>query len=380
MVRGIRNFFLAVYVPILLLYLIASYAMYMSPAEWWPVGFFSLIYPFVLVALIVLTAISIVIRVRYVFLGLIALVLSFNTIANIIPLRKEAHFTQSRAKEDVRIMSWNIRRFTPFYRNYFDPKHNNIRGILAEVERFDPDIICFQEFFTSKKNNEKTIADIRKMGYKYYVFARHTIYKTAEIEEGNIIFSKFPIIRKQGIDHARELSIAWEEPVFADVLVEEDTIRVGTFHLESYGFAQREYEDLAKLHSKDEEVIRPSKNIFSKMRYAFSQRGKQAELLHAEIQKSPYPLVICGDLNDVPSSYAYVTTRGKLKDAFLEQGAGLGKTFLSGRSRLLSWLPTLRIDYIFTDKRFEVKQFSLSDGSLSDHRGVISDFQLPKKQ
>ena len=277
-------------------------------------------------------------------------------------------------------MSWNIRRFTPFFRNYFDPKHNNIKGILSEVEKYDPDIICFQEFFTSKKNNERTIREIREMGYKYYVFARHTVYKAAEIEEGNIIFSKFPIIRKQGIDKAKELSMSWDEPVFADVLVGEDTIRVGTFHLESYGFAQREYEDLAKIHQKDEAVIAPSKNIFTKMRYAFSQRGKQAEVLHEEIKRSPYPIMVCGDLNDVPSSYAYITTRGKMKDAFLEQGAGLGKTFLSGRSRLLTWLPTLRIDYIFTDKTFEVTQFSLTDGSLSDHRGVISDVQLPKKQ
>lgn len=379
MIRGIRNFFLAIYVPILLLYLVASYAMYVSPADWWPVGFFPLIYPFLLVSLIVLTVLSLLIRVRYMWFGLFALILSFNTIANILPLRDKASFNISRDKKDVRIMSWNIRRFTPFFRNYFDPKHNNIRGILSEVEKYDPDIICFQEFFTSKKNNERTISQIREMGYKYYVFARHATYKTAEIEEGNIIFSKFPIIRKKGIN-ANGSSISWDEPVFADVLIEEDTFRVGTFHLESYGFAQREYEDLAKIPKKDEEVIAPSRNIFTKMRSAFRERGKQAEMLHEEIKQSPYPIIVCGDLNDVPSSYAYITTKGKMKDAFLEQGAGLGKTFLSGRSQLLTWLPTLRIDYIFTDKSIEVTQFSLTDASLSDHRGVISDVELPKKQ
>ncbi|MFN5931306.1 MAG: endonuclease/exonuclease/phosphatase family protein, partial [Sphingobacteriales bacterium] len=108
--------------------------------------------------------------------------------------------------------------------------------------------------------------------------------------------------------------------------------------------------------------------------------SKQAELLSREITRSPYPLVVSGDLNDVPSSYAYLSVRGKLNDTFLEQGAGLGKTFMSGRSRFLTWLPTLRIDYIFTDQSIDVNQFSMTNGSLSDHRGVISDFQLPKKQ
>lgn len=380
MVRGIRNFFLALYVPILLLYLIASYAMYVSPAEWWPVGFFSLIYPYLLALLVVLTLLSVLIRIRYIWFGLLALVLSFNTILNIIPLREKANFSNSRDIKDVRLMSWNIRRFTPYYQDYFDPKNNNIDAILSEVEKYDPDIICFQEFFTTKKDNERTISQIRKLGYKYYVFARHTNNKAAAIEEGNIIFSKFPIIRKSGIERAQELSIAWEEPVFADVLVDEDTIRVGTFHLESYGFAKREYEDLAKIHDQNDENLQSSRNIFGKMRYAFRQRGKQAEMLRDEIKRSPYPLVVCGDLNDVPSSYSYVTVRGKLNDAFLEQGAGLGKTFMSGRSRLLTWMPTLRIDYVFSDKSFEIKQFSLSNGSLSDHRGVITDFQLPKNQ
>lgn len=380
MVRGLRHLFLAVYVPILLLYLIASYAMYVSPAAWWPFGFFPLIYPFLLALLAALTFFAMLIRLRYIWFGIVAILLSFTSILNIIPIRKDASFSVTRAENDVRIMSWNIRRFTPYFKDYFDPANHNLQEILSEVKRFDPDIICFQEFFTSKANDEKTINQIRKMGYKYYVFARHSIDKAANIEEGNIIFSKFPIVRKIGLEDARELSVAWEEPVFADVQVHDDTIRIGTFHLESFGFAQREYEDLAKINDQKDDDLRSSKNIYSKMRSAFVQRGSQADILHNEIKKSPYPILVCGDLNDVPSSYAYMKVRGKLKDAFLEEGVGLGKTFMSGRSRLLTWMPTLRIDYIFADQRFDIRQFTMSDGSLSDHRGVISDVQLPKNQ
>jgi len=273
--------------------------MYISPAAWWPVGFISLIYPFLLVLVLGLTFLSIFIRFRYVLLGLVSIALSFTTIMNIVPLRADAHFQVKKDERDIRILTWNIRRFTPYYRNYFDPKHNNFDTILIEVKKYDPDILCFQEFFTSKKNNEKTINEIKKLGYRYYAFNRHSFSNTEALDEGNIIFSKFPIIREINVEIDRASSFGWEKS---------------------------------------------------------------------------------GDLNDVPSSYAYLSVRGKLNDTFLEQGAGLGKTFMSGRSRFLTWLPTLRIDYIFADQSIDVNQFSMTNGSLSDHRGVISDFQLPKKQ
>jgi endonuclease/exonuclease/phosphatase family metal-dependent hydrolase len=90
-------------------------------------------------------------------------------------------------------------------------------------------------------------------------------------------------------------------------------------------------------------------------------------------------VILCGDLNDVPSSYSYVTIRGKRKDAFLEKGSGLGKTFVSGRSRFLGWLPTLRIDFVLLDPEIEVVQFKQINEQISDHRGLITDIELPKK-
>jgi endonuclease/exonuclease/phosphatase family metal-dependent hydrolase len=176
------------------------------------------------------------------------------------------------------------------------------------------------------------------------------------------------------------MSEGWDEPVFADILTGKDTIRIGAFHMESYGFVQRDYEDLAKIRNQEDEDLRASRHIFGKMRYAFQRRGKQADLISGKVGESPFPVILCGDLNDVPASYSYRIVKGALDDAFLEKGAGLGKTFVSGRSRLLTWLPTLRIDYIFTDRRLPVHQFTRTTGGLSDHRGLVADIELPKKQ
>jgi endonuclease/exonuclease/phosphatase family metal-dependent hydrolase len=104
----------------------------------------------------------------------------------------------------------------------------------------------------------------------------------------------------------------------------------------------------------------------------------QSDIIEREVSRSPYPVIVCGDLNDVPNSYAYQTVRGDMQDAFLEEGAGLGKSFISGRSKFLTWLPTLRIDYIFMSPVFEVTQFRMVTRKLSDHRGLITDLKLPK--
>jgi endonuclease/exonuclease/phosphatase family metal-dependent hydrolase len=89
------------------------------------------------------------------------------------------------------------------------------------------------------------------------------------------------------------------------------------------------------------------------------------------MKQSPGPVLFCGDLNDVPNSYAYATVKGNMQDAFLKKGFGIGRTFSA-----LS--PTLRIDYIFADKRFKVKQFARIAKKLSDHYMIVADLELVK--
>ena len=80
-------------------------------------------------------------------------------------------------------------------------------------------------------------------------------------------------------------------------------------------------------------------------------------------------MIFCGDVDDVPNSYAYFTIKGNLDDAFIRRGRGLGRTF-----RFIS--PTLRIDYIFADKQLKTKQYTKLDVPFSDHYPLIADFEI----
>ena len=101
------------------------------------------------------------------------------------------------------------------------------------------------------------------------------------------------------------------------------------------------------------------------MRTAYRKRAEQARTVRAEIEKSPYPVILCGDFNDTPSSYTYHKVAQKLEDAFVEAGNGMGKTYAG-------IFPSFRIDYIFHDTIFSANQFRTIKADYSDHYPVTT--------
>jgi endonuclease/exonuclease/phosphatase family metal-dependent hydrolase len=132
-----------------------------------------------------------------------------------------------------------------------------------------------------------------------------------------------------------------------------------------------DYDRIGKIKSGDDSLVANSKTILGKVRKGLARRSIQAEMAHEVMGNSPHPYLLCADLNDVPNSYTYLKVRGKLQDAFLKKGFGIGRTF-SGLS------PTLRIDYIFADQHFKFRQFERVKRNLSDHYLLKADIELRK--
>src|SRR5690606_7704585 len=168
-----------------------------------------------------------------------------------------------------------------------------------------------------------------------------------------------------------------ESLLSADIVYQNDTIRVFTGHLQSYRFMPEDYSDFSKIRKDANERIDASKNIVRKMRTAFKKRGIQTDIIRKQLDESAYPEIFCGDLNDVPGSYAYFSVKNKKTDAFIAKGFGFGQTYYSCSSRFMRQLPSLRIDYIFADPRFTVQQCTRVPVILSDHIPVVADVVLP---
>jgi endonuclease/exonuclease/phosphatase family metal-dependent hydrolase len=137
-------------------------------------------------------------------------------------------------------------------------------------------------------------------------------------------------------------------------------------------FRERDYEAIKEIKRAEDSLLANSKTVLAKVRKAMNLRSSQADVARDILDDSPHPIVFCADLNDIPNSYTYFTIRGDMQDAFLKKGFGIGRTFSS-----LS--PTLRIDYIFADEKFRIRQFTRVAKNLSDHFMIMADVELRKK-
>ena len=134
-------------------------------------------------------------------------------------------------------------------------------------------------------------------------------------------------------------------------------------HLQSFHLNYKDY-DVIDLKNDTSLNFKSGKSIFSKMKHAYVTRGAQVRIIADHIRASPYPVFICGDFNDVPSSFAYNTLRGNLQDAFLKKSWGVGFTYDY-------WIPIFRIDYLMIDPRWNIDSYKVIGENLSDHYPVM---------
>lgn len=106
------------------------------------------------------------------------------------------------------------------------------------------------------------------------------------------------------------------------------------------------------------------KDLVLKMKSNYRKRAEQADMIHAEIKCSPYPVLVCGDFNDTPASYTYHRVRKDLVDGFRDCGSGYQYTF---RQLYKLW----RIDYVFYSESLKGCECYSPETSYSDHNMVV---------
>lgn len=169
--------------------------------------------------------------------------------------------------------------------------------------------------------------------------------------------------------------------MFADVVINRDTIRLYNLHLESIHFGSEDYTFYSHLTEPDNEtdienvhLKEGSKRLLWKLRRAFVLRSSQVEMLYKHLAASPYPVVLAGDFNDTPSSYTYHQLTRNLHDSYIDAGSGFLESTYAGK------FPNFRIDYILYSSQFRSAFYQKFDVSLSDHYPITSTLVFkPKK-
>ncbi len=378
MAKFVRTFtkkiFIVSNIILVILFVLALMTPYLNPNSWWFVAILGLGFPFLLVLNLLFVIFWLIFRSRWAILSTVALLLSYSNIRAFYSFHRSIPFSTAKDSSTIRILTWNVSWFDHQRRNGSALKSQR-KEMLDYVNKQQPDIICFQEFLeTNKEKNPKyaysNLDDLAAMGYSYSYWSQDYSTAWGNYNAGPAIISRFPIIATYKLNYTgpRQLRAA-ESLIGVDLDVKGTRIRVFTTHLQSLLLQKNDYRNIEIIRNAEDSLMEASKSILRKLKAGYRSRSSQADMVRREIDKSPFPEIICGDFNDVPNSYTYFTIRGDRKDVFLEKGSGIGRTYTQ-----IS--PTLRIDYIIANPRFEVLQAHRFLVPYSDHYPVIADLRL----
>ena len=242
--------------------------------------------------------------------------------------------TKTLLNDDIKVMSYNVRMFNLY-------KWSDDEGILEKIMRFiadkNPDILAFQEYYDSEKIN---------FNYPY----KYIKTKSKSNKFGLALYSKYKIINSGSLD----LKNTTNNIIFVDFIRKKDTIRVYNIHLES----------LKINPNKENFGEKSSEKLFKRLEKSFQKQAFQTEqfLSHEQLFKGKQ--IILGDFNNTAFSWVYKQITYNKKDAFIEAGSGLGKTF--------NYPFPVRIDFILTDKSINIHQYKTFKVKYSDHFPILA--------
>lgn len=260
-------------------------------------------------------------------------------------------------KNCIKVLTFNIRSF----RN--DQWATTADSVATLVRNLNPDIICFQEYLTSNDVKQEFLKQIS--GY-------HSSSSLTDKDSPTVVcFSKYRTGASRRIEDWEGSGIC----ICTDIYMNDDTVRVYNAHLQttSVTAADKSYISNAEFiadSTRDQRFI----HIAQSLRRNNAIRARQAEAIRRDIAECPYPVIVCGDFNDVPISYTYRTISKGLEDPFRHHGHSYAHTFRG-------FFDALRIDYIFSSPDFESVSYEIvQTGDISDHYPVMVRLKQTSKQ
>ncbi|MBI4648835.1 MAG: endonuclease/exonuclease/phosphatase family protein [Bacteroidia bacterium] len=358
----IRYFFLLLYFAGLTALILACLAEYISPADFCPIAFFGLLYPYILAYNIIFGLFWLIGKKWKLFiLCLASIIVGWPNIQRLVQI--DFRKPEINSSGTFKIITFNVRNFDQYnWTNNTDTRNKIFRFFSEQA----PDILCLQEYYRDDVGYLVSLDTLKKILKMNNYFEKFSTVVEDDYYYGIATFSAFPIINKKKICFSNSKNIC----IYTDLLINNDTVRVYNFHLESIRFEIKDYKFIDNIKFRmDEEQAKGAKGIIGKLKQAFIKRAQQADTISGHINKSPYPVIICGDFNDTPFSYAYRKIKGQLYDSFIENGKGFGVTY-SGK------FPSYRIDYILYSEPLQSLSYQRGPSGLSDHIPVIFYFKM----
>ena len=277
-----------------------------------------------------------------------------------------------KAEGSFRVMTWNVN-------GPVDDEEGTVKkGVLKEIEKLDPDILCFQELMPQAFKEMKGSLDsifgytesmaIKKEPQRYWIYSKKPIRNFRQYKcVTDIDTIGFDSVQLKEIKELKK-----KMPVFsADIELKPDQwITVFACHLRSsaYSTARRSMEEGSSWIDGISLYLDNYKTGKKIRDYEVDNLRSYLDSLEA----SDTPIIIAGDFNDWSGSYCMNTIRSnRYNDAWWEGNIGLGITYDE-------WHLKLRLDHILYSHHFNLYNALVDKNPFSDHYPLIADFMLQR--
>lgn len=268
-----------------------------------------------------------------------SILINTSTLLSIVQFRSDSDVLSLKKEDIIKVFNYNAQEFS-------SKSGVNIVADISELILDEaPDIICLQEY----KNIAYPFPEVMKNYFDTIPY--RFVEKRGLLHSGLAIFSKYKIL-KSGL---LNLGDNENSAIWADLNTEQGVVRIINLQM--------------KINSLSDGKIE-IRNLSEKIRLLLDnneERAAQADELKHFIDTTILPIILCANLNDTPSSYSYIKSKGdKLTDGFREAGSHFGGTYNG-------MLELFRIDYIFHSSEFKSQKYYTIMKDWSDHRPVISE-------
>ena len=330
--------------------LFSAYGGRVDPTVWTLPSLATLALPVVtLVVLVLLVLLAVFKQWRSAVVIVGALMLSWPTLRLISPV----NFGHSKADPDktqLKVMTMNV---TQFNWSKGEPPSKNMRYILDE----DADIVVIQEgLLYYSYEGLVTVKPMLQELYKKYPYRKKQYFDVGILSKYPFEEVKSPVLAQDTLGYFIK---AW------DVDAPGGNLRVVSMHLSSLRFTGNDSQLIESMNTPSGRKNR-IRSVAQKLDVGFRSHARQAKAMRQLLDETPGDVLVMGDMNDTPGSFAYRTVCGEdLRDAWADTGFGPVYTFHDHHMYV-------KIDYILYRGDMKVLSCRCDKKGESDHYPLVA--------
>jgi endonuclease/exonuclease/phosphatase family metal-dependent hydrolase len=350
MIRQLKKFTLKMVaganIATVIIMILLGFSDRLNPVNFHLLANAGLIYPALLIINVLFLIFWLIFYVRGALIPVLGFILAYSPTRTYMPL----NISVKQPEGAIKILSYNVWLFAPWAVPAGEPN-----GILDYIRDSKAAIVCLQESAPYELGPAKLDSALNPI-YQYRD-------STLSCVGGDCIsvYSKYPILSKERIKYKSRgnLSVAYK------LRINGDTVILINNHLETVGLSEEDKDDfkaLMKGKMKSTSAKAESRKLIYKIADAAVRRAPQAEAVARYIrQHQGKHIIVCGDFNDGPISYAHRTIAAGLTDCYRATANGPGISYHHGGMYV-------RIDNILCSKDITPYRCKVDNKiSLSDH-------------